>query len=65
MSWKDNSYILATLTTIVFVIVLAGVKILAGDAFTLPGMAGGAVVFWVGFFLADRYFKKRHEKKKS
>jgi hypothetical protein len=58
-----NLYVITTITTICFVIVFCIVKYLLGGELNPASIAGGAVVFWVVFYLANKYFRKRIEKK--
>ena len=60
---KQNPYLVTTLVTVSSTAALSIVRYALGRAFDLTEALTFAVVFWIVFFLIQRWLIKRREKK--
>ena len=61
---KKNPYLTTTITTIVATVVISVVRYLRIHSLEFTEIIMFAIIFWIVFFLSQRYFTKRLEKKK-
>lgn len=63
--WNRNPYLYTSLATFGYIAAISIVKYVRGQQFFITEILLGAVIFWIIFFLVNRWLSKRIEKKRS